>query len=1194
LKRPILDIGGPSRSGKGSYQVGARRSLGGRRTFVLAFSLYLTFIVLSMVPYIAQQSVETNMDERYEYNLVFNADGNQTHYYVERYNTGVPGTVDLVYTTSTNNLIVDVDNIKVLWIDCRSVYEDEASDVYGINPSDSTNFYMFYFFERDHLSVKVDSPQELELLKFSDAPRPQEVWVDGDKWDEGTGYNFTVIGGIALSEVPSGLTTIDIYFKAPDKSRPNALISASPYVVEVGQDVSFSGGESTDPDGKIVSWVWDFGDGAYGIGKNVVHNYSYEGVFSVILSVKDDDDLLDQDFSDITVIPSDGRPRISPPIPDQEVDEDDPPWCLDLSYHFSDPQDLSINRSWSFTGVDTSICILSLDGEDGKDRDDGPDNLCFAPIPNAWGDQMMTLWLLNDGALVDSQSFWLNISAKNDPPLITGTPSLVIHYDEDYTFDYAPYIDDLDTPLDELTLSATDSLGEQPRVEGFKVTYNYPKSLQGSLVEVTLAVNDGIDTCNDMVLINISDNLIPRLKEELPDIEMNEGQVLTEVFDLDDHFEDPDGDPLSYFSFETRVDVTIQDGNTIDVSSREEWFGEDMVTFRAQDPDGALVEDSIVVTVNYMNDPPRISRVPNLVVHYDEDYRFDLGPYISDPDNETEDLRLSLSDEVFCRVDPLDTTVMIINYPKSFYDMTIPVVVTVSDGMLQDSQLVEVWVTDDHPPGLTQPLPDLTIKEDIVLDHVFNLHDYFYDVDRDVLFYSYGQSKLNIEIEPDGWVNIRSQENWYGVETVTFRAIDPYDAIVEDTIVVTVVPVNDAPVFSELPQQRGNVGDTWFIDLSEYIDDVDDPKSALEVELTGSRGSVELIGLKLIISPETPGESTVVCTVSDGELEDSANLVIFAEDGKTSGGAMKLGGLLLFLVILVVCPLVAFLIISLRRKRDDCAIEAVLLLDEDDGDLNSSRIRNCTLDRDPEITSSLFTTIRYSLSHGDGNELRLGPGDVRIWDTKHVLTRFDLKKSIIVVDKGEHFTLAMVLSRGSDANLRQLIAKVLDDIEDAFPDRMWDQEGMFDTSEDVEVFMDTLFHVMTGEEPREEVFVEDDLDLETAEIDEEVETFLYDDDEAGEWVSTTVASNVNDFIDESSPSRAAHLWEEIRESWSIFDLMEEEDEDELLNWDMAEEGDDDLPIWDPLEEEEDEIPILESMDEEEEDDLPVFEPIEED
>jgi PKD repeat protein len=64
-------------------------------------------------------------------------------------------------------------------------------------------------------------------------------------------------------------------------------------VVETLEDVKFDASRSSDSDGTIISYDWDFGDGNVGSGKTVTHNYQDDGIYTVILTVEDNDGLKD-------------------------------------------------------------------------------------------------------------------------------------------------------------------------------------------------------------------------------------------------------------------------------------------------------------------------------------------------------------------------------------------------------------------------------------------------------------------------------------------------------------------------------------------------------------------------------------------------------------------------------------------------------------------------------------------------------------------------------------------------------------------------------------------------------------------------------------------------------------------------------------------------------------------------------------
>ncbi len=69
---------------------------------------------------------------------------------------------------------------------------------------------------------------------------------------------------------------------------PEPVITASPLVVAVESLISFSGGKSRDADGKIRSYIWNFGDGNTAQGEEVNHTYAQPNLYTVRLTATDD------------------------------------------------------------------------------------------------------------------------------------------------------------------------------------------------------------------------------------------------------------------------------------------------------------------------------------------------------------------------------------------------------------------------------------------------------------------------------------------------------------------------------------------------------------------------------------------------------------------------------------------------------------------------------------------------------------------------------------------------------------------------------------------------------------------------------------------------------------------------------------------------------------------------------------------
>ncbi len=60
---------------------------------------------------------------------------------------------------------------------------------------------------------------------------------------------------------------------------------------------------SSDPDGSIVSWSWDFGDGETSTDQHPTHNYPVSDEYTVTLTVTDDDGATDTATQTINVTP---------------------------------------------------------------------------------------------------------------------------------------------------------------------------------------------------------------------------------------------------------------------------------------------------------------------------------------------------------------------------------------------------------------------------------------------------------------------------------------------------------------------------------------------------------------------------------------------------------------------------------------------------------------------------------------------------------------------------------------------------------------------------------------------------------------------------------------------------------------------------------------------------------------------------
>jgi PKD repeat protein len=74
----------------------------------------------------------------------------------------------------------------------------------------------------------------------------------------------------------------------PAVNQPPVADANGPYTGTMGLPVTFDGSGSSDPDGTIISYDWDFGDGGTGTGVAPTHSYAASGLYTVALTVTDE------------------------------------------------------------------------------------------------------------------------------------------------------------------------------------------------------------------------------------------------------------------------------------------------------------------------------------------------------------------------------------------------------------------------------------------------------------------------------------------------------------------------------------------------------------------------------------------------------------------------------------------------------------------------------------------------------------------------------------------------------------------------------------------------------------------------------------------------------------------------------------------------------------------------------------------
>ena len=119
-----------------------------------------------------------------------------------------------------------------------------------------------------------------------------------------TASNIVVESGSLLGE-EIGMESGSGGNTTPSQYAPVADFTYSPSNPGTYETVTFTD-QSSDSDGTVVGWSWNFGDGDTSADRNPLHQYSAAGNYTIILTVTDDDGNTDSTSRSVTVVAPSG------------------------------------------------------------------------------------------------------------------------------------------------------------------------------------------------------------------------------------------------------------------------------------------------------------------------------------------------------------------------------------------------------------------------------------------------------------------------------------------------------------------------------------------------------------------------------------------------------------------------------------------------------------------------------------------------------------------------------------------------------------------------------------------------------------------------------------------------------------------------------------------------------------------------
>ncbi|HIE31859.1 MAG TPA: PKD domain-containing protein [Methanosarcinales archaeon] len=199
----------------------------------------------------------------------------------------------------------ETGGIKIRYDDDGTVVEVPASESLTIGKTYSIYYKIVNEGDYDEtvdVTVRIENSTWSQVIATHrwtiDAGEYHYAPSGGDSWDTSElapgDYDLIVNASVPIDDDWSNnerARAVTLALPAPTSpaNQPPVSDPGGPYAGTEGVLLNFDGSGSDDPDGTIVSYEWDFGDGETGAGANPAHIYAQDGTYTVTLTVTDDD-----------------------------------------------------------------------------------------------------------------------------------------------------------------------------------------------------------------------------------------------------------------------------------------------------------------------------------------------------------------------------------------------------------------------------------------------------------------------------------------------------------------------------------------------------------------------------------------------------------------------------------------------------------------------------------------------------------------------------------------------------------------------------------------------------------------------------------------------------------------------------------------------------------------------------------------
>jgi len=418
----------------------------------------------------------------------------------------------------------------------------------------------------------------------------------------------------------------------------------------------------------------------------------------------------------------------------------------------------------------------------------------YTMTPNWTGQQRFRVRASDPMQLsVDSNNFTVRVTPIPDSPFVSPMPRLHLTENKEYLFDMTPYIYDSDSRVEDLTVTTS---SEYAVPSGLTLILKYPAGVLQDLIEIN--VTDTMNTASRFLEVEIAPFNDPPYIRNIQPFTTTEDK--TARFSLVQFGNDEEDEPSQMTWNVTRVDAgsaaifnsRIVNGSTLVIEPLPNAFGAGSIQLTLIDSGGKEAFKTVSVTISAVNDPPRISELPDVRVMTDRPWNIDLGRYIADVDSPLSEVRVNADQPQAT----LDGFMLTLRYPGDFPSNESNVKITASDGI--DTTEVTLIVQVTFPPSIKERMPDIVVMSDKT--KTVQLSNYGQDREDPEAAMSWEISDINellfaAYIDPNTHV-LTIMPKKAGRDEVTLTLTDSDGGQVTQTLLVT---VKEAQKKTEIP-----------------------------------------------------------------------------------------------------------------------------------------------------------------------------------------------------------------------------------------------------------------------------------------------------------------------------------------------------------------------------------------------------------